>query len=194
MPRRLALATATLFLGLTAFATSGSTLAAATDAPTSLAAAGRYEGDDAFLLLVTETRFGDTGPVEERSFDCIADVALDVAAPGVDPHGPGRHVVVADHQHVGQLLGLGPADPLAQRVVGLGHLDPVAGVAQATDHRAGVVVVVLRYGQHLDLDRGQPQREVAGEVLDLDGPIGGFNFQAAFSTGWLAGTKVATTS
>ncbi len=25
-----------------------------------------------------------------------------------------------------------------------------------------------------------------GEVLDIDGPIGGFNFQAAFSTGWLA--------
>ena len=29
---------------------------------------------------------------------------------------------------------------------------------------------------------------LAGEILDLDGPIGGFNFQAAFSTGWLAGT------
>ena len=27
----------------------------------------------------------------------------------------------------------------------------------------------------------------AGEVLDLDGPIGGFNFQAAFSTGYVAG-------
>ena len=27
----------------------------------------------------------------------------------------------------------------------------------------------------------------AGEVLDLDGRIGGFNFQSAFSTGWLAG-------
>ena len=27
----------------------------------------------------------------------------------------------------------------------------------------------------------------AGEVLDIDGPIGGYNFQAAFSTGWLAG-------
>ncbi|MBW3598499.1 MAG: NAD(P)/FAD-dependent oxidoreductase [Planctomycetes bacterium] len=27
----------------------------------------------------------------------------------------------------------------------------------------------------------------AGEVLDLDGPIGGYNFQSAFSTGWLAG-------
>lgn len=31
---------------------------------------------------------------------------------------------------------------------------------------------------------------LAGEVLDLDGPIGGYNFQAAFSTGWLAGSAV----
>ena len=29
----------------------------------------------------------------------------------------------------------------------------------------------------------------AGELLDLDGPIGGYNFQAAFSTGWLAGEE-----
>ena len=28
---------------------------------------------------------------------------------------------------------------------------------------------------------------LAGEVIDIDGPIGGYNFQAAFSTGWLAG-------
>jgi predicted Rossmann fold flavoprotein len=34
----------------------------------------------------------------------------------------------------------------------------------------------------------------AGEVLDLDGPIGGYNFQAAWSTGWLAGTVAATKS
>jgi hypothetical protein len=32
---------------------------------------------------------------------------------------------------------------------------------------------------------------VAGELLDLDGPIGGYNFQAAWSTGWLAGIKAA---
>ncbi len=31
---------------------------------------------------------------------------------------------------------------------------------------------------------------LAGEILDLDGPIGGYNFQAAFSTGWLAGRSV----
>lgn len=30
----------------------------------------------------------------------------------------------------------------------------------------------------------------AGEILDLDGPIGGYNFQAAFSTGMLAGDSV----
>ena len=34
-----------------------------------------------------------------------------------------------------------------------------------------------------------PNLYVAGEILDLDGPIGGYNFQAAFSTGWLAGEK-----
>lgn len=32
-----------------------------------------------------------------------------------------------------------------------------------------------------------PGLYLAGEVLDLDGPIGGYNFQAAWSTGWLAG-------
>ncbi len=31
----------------------------------------------------------------------------------------------------------------------------------------------------------------AGELLDLDGPIGGYNFQAAWSTGWLAGQRIA---
>jgi len=31
----------------------------------------------------------------------------------------------------------------------------------------------------------------AGEVLDLDGRIGGYNFQAAWSTGWLAGESAA---
>ncbi len=38
-----------------------------------------------------------------------------------------------------------------------------------------------------------PNFYLAGEVLDLDGPIGGYNFQAAFSTGWLAGQSAATT-
>ncbi|MEX2112285.1 MAG: NAD(P)/FAD-dependent oxidoreductase [Pirellulales bacterium] len=35
-----------------------------------------------------------------------------------------------------------------------------------------------------------PNLYLAGEVLDLDGPIGGYNFQAAWSTGFLAGQSV----
>jgi predicted Rossmann fold flavoprotein len=31
----------------------------------------------------------------------------------------------------------------------------------------------------------------AGELLDIDGPTGGYNLQAAFSTGWLAGYSAA---
>lgn len=33
----------------------------------------------------------------------------------------------------------------------------------------------------------------AGEVLDIDGITGGFNFQAAWTTGWLAGRAMAST-
>jgi predicted Rossmann fold flavoprotein len=38
--------------------------------------------------------------------------------------------------------------------------------------------------------RLQPGLHFIGEVLDLDGLIGGYNFQAAWSTGWLAGDVV----
>jgi predicted Rossmann fold flavoprotein len=38
--------------------------------------------------------------------------------------------------------------------------------------------------------KGDPDLHLVGEILDLDGPIGGYNFQAAFSTGWLAGESV----
>ncbi len=38
--------------------------------------------------------------------------------------------------------------------------------------------------------RRQPGLYFIGEVLDLDGQIGGYNFQAAWSTGWLAGASV----
>jgi predicted Rossmann fold flavoprotein len=41
--------------------------------------------------------------------------------------------------------------------------------------------------------RRAPGLFLAGEVLDLDGPIGGYNFQAAWSTGWLAGAAAVGT-
>ena len=39
-----------------------------------------------------------------------------------------------------------------------------------------------------------PSLHFAGEILDLDGLIGGYNFQAAWSTGWLAGEVAARAS
>ncbi len=42
--------------------------------------------------------------------------------------------------------------------------------------------------------RRVPGLHLAGEVLDLDGLIGGYNFQAAWSTGWLAGETAARTA
>jgi predicted flavoprotein YhiN len=38
--------------------------------------------------------------------------------------------------------------------------------------------------------RKQPGLYFAGEILDLDGPIGGYNFQAAWSTGHTAGLAI----
>lgn len=39
--------------------------------------------------------------------------------------------------------------------------------------------------------RVRPGLFLAGEVLDVDGVTGGFNFQAAWTTGWLAGREMA---
>ena len=36
--------------------------------------------------------------------------------------------------------------------------------------------------------RGWENLRVCGELLDLDGPVGGYNLQAAFSTGYAAGS------
>ena len=36
--------------------------------------------------------------------------------------------------------------------------------------------------------------DFAGELLDIDGITGGFNFQAAWTTGWLAGRAMAATA
>jgi predicted flavoprotein YhiN len=41
--------------------------------------------------------------------------------------------------------------------------------------------------------RRQPGLYFAGEILDIDGVTGGFNFQSAWTTGWLAGRAMAKT-
>jgi hypothetical protein len=39
--------------------------------------------------------------------------------------------------------------------------------------------------------RIRPCLYFAGELLDIDGITGGFNFQAAWTTGWIAGHAMA---
>jgi predicted flavoprotein YhiN len=48
-------------------------------------------------------------------------------------------------------------------------------------------VALNEVDSHTMESRLSPGLYFAGEILDIDGPIGGYNFQAAFSTGWLAG-------
>jgi predicted Rossmann fold flavoprotein len=48
-------------------------------------------------------------------------------------------------------------------------------------------VSLTEVDSHTMQSKIRPGLFFAGEVLDLDGPIGGYNFQAAFSTGMLAG-------
>ena len=36
-----------------------------------------------------------------------------------------------------------------------------------------------------------PNLYFAGEILDIDGITGGFNFQSAWTTGWLAGNALS---
>lgn len=82
-----------------------------------------------------------------------------------------------------------------QLVRGLKHLSlPVTGTlgfgkAEVTAGGVNLEEVDSRTMQ----SRIQPGLYIAGELLDLDGPIGGYNFQAAWSTGWLAGKSAAST-
>jgi predicted Rossmann fold flavoprotein len=78
---------------------------------------------------------------------------------------------------------------LAQTVKGLEI--PVSGVMgfRKAEVTAGGVAL-KEVDSHTMQSRIVPGLFFAGELLDLDGPIGGYNFQAAFSTGWLAGESV----
>lgn len=63
------------------------------------------------------------------------------------------------------------------------------GFAKAEVTAGGVALSqVDRRTMHSRLN---PGLFIAGEVLDVDGPIGGYNFQAAFATGRLAGQQAA---
>ena len=68
---------------------------------------------------------------------------------------------------------------------------PIAGTLgfDKAEVTAGGVNLKQVNGQTME-SKLTPGLFFAGEILDLDGPIGGYNFQAAWSTGWVAGMCV----
>ncbi|WP_243315270.1 NAD(P)/FAD-dependent oxidoreductase [Geothrix paludis] len=94
--------------------------------------------------------------------------------------GVGRDLMLKDLSKVGRrtLVGLVTALPLgAPQPVPLARGEVAAGGVDlvAVDPRTMAL-------------RGWENLRVCGELLDLDGPVGGYNLQAAFSTGYAAGT------
>ena len=77
------------------------------------------------------------------------DVALGlVGAASVDADGAGLDVGVADHEHIGELVQLGLADPRPQRLVGLGQLGAEAVGPEPVDDAMGVGQVVAPHREH----------------------------------------------
>lgn len=154
-----------------------------------------------------------SGCVEERGGHCTLDIDLapDLAQARIEQHlvdaarANGRRLLAA-------LLPLHVPERLRQRVAELSGAAATSGAGLTRAQRQGAASVlkalrvpverslgfgaaeVTRGGVALDEvdartmeSRRQKGLFFCGEVLDVDGPIGGFNFQAAFATGRLAG-------
>jgi predicted flavoprotein YhiN len=65
----------------------------------------------------------------------------------------------------------------------------VAGYKKAEVTAGGVDLSEVR--QAAMESRIVPGLHLCGEILDVDGRIGGFNFQWAWSSGWIAGSAAA---
>ena len=77
-------------------------------------------------------------------------------------------LAVAADDDVRDLLELGVADPLAERLVALVDVDADARVVERAASSARRLAVRLADRQHAHLHGRQPERERAGVVLDQD--------------------------
>ena len=114
----------------------------------------------------------ETGPMPRRLFDAVAMAAElrgDVAVNGLDRRG--RHALVE------AMKGL-PVP--VHGTVGWDHAEVTAGGLDLREVNPRSMAV-----------NRCPGLFVVGELLDLNGPIGGLSFQAAFATAQLAGEALA---
>ena len=156
-----------------------------------------------------------TGHASPGSLTAELDLLPGLPEPAFD-----EAVRVESAAHGKKLLAVVLADRLTRRVADVVVTQaglPVGRTAAALSKadRARVVAGVKRLGVPLSGSLGYEKAEVtaggvsldevdsrtmqskrqpglyfAGEVLDLDGWIGGYNFQSAWSTGWLAGGRI----
>jgi predicted Rossmann fold flavoprotein len=109
----------------------------------------------------------------------MVDVCCDLN--GVSPDKPGHQVTAEERRHLvawlkNFRLEVTGHRPFSEAIITAGGVD-----LREVDPRT--MASRLVEGLHF-----------AGEVLDLDGASGGYNLQAAFSTGWLAGRSAAASA
>jgi predicted Rossmann fold flavoprotein len=125
--------------------------------------------------------------IEERPAQAVSD-ALPASLParlrealcasvGVTPGRRGAEVSRAERHALVQAVKRTTLDVSGTR--GFDHAEVTAGGVALPEVDPGTMA-----------SRLVPGLFVVGEILDVDGPIGGFNFQAAFSTAELAGRAV----
>ncbi|MFI4916610.1 MAG: NAD(P)/FAD-dependent oxidoreductase [Phycisphaerales bacterium JB060] len=97
---------------------------------------------------------------------------------GIDPRAPGSQLSRDARRALAHLLTGTRVDISGDR--GFAHAEVTAGGVPLTE--INPATMASRACEHLWL---------AGEILDVDGRIGGFNFQWAWASGWLAGQGAA---
>ncbi len=130
---------------------------------------------DAALLAEARTnpRLRAASWLQRHLPERLVDPLLDAARVGMD-------LCLKDLTREGRraLVGFATALPLgAPRPVPLARGEVAAGGVDLAAVDSGTMLV-----------RGWENLRVCGELLDLDGPVGGYNLQAAFSTGYAAGS------
>ena len=147
---------------------------------------------------------GDQEPGDEAAtFEASTNKPADAAEAGNAPLGrKADEVLVEHHQLIRRLFetveATSPHDPqrrdLMRTLASELEIDKTA--ADAAFEKAEVTtggIALDEVDSRSMQSKLVPGLFLAGEVLDLDGPIGGYNFQAAWSTGWLAGRSAAGT-
>lgn len=96
----------------------------------------------------------------------------------VDPSMPGSQLSRDGRRALAHLLAATPVEISGDR--GFAHAEVTAGGVPLTEINPATMA-----------SRACENLWLAGEILDVDGRIGGFNFQWAWASGWLAGRSAA---